>query len=332
MATVGGTNPTLADVLARTQPDGGVETNLAEVNMQVNEELLTDMTFIEGNLPTGHQHTIRTGYPSATWRKFNYGVAQTKSRTQQVTDSCGMLEARSEIDEELAELNGNAQAWRFSEDKAHIIGMNEQLATAVMYSSTKTDPEKIHGLAPRFSALTGAATSDQILNAGGTGSDNTSIWLVGWGPEGVFGVYPKGTKAGLEVNDKGKEPVKDADSNTYYAYVTQYKWKIGLAVKDWGYVVRIANIDYSDLVKTAATGADLVDLMVQASELIKDKTNVRPAFYCSRGIRTWLRRQILNKSNVNLTFDNVEGKRILAFDEIPVRRLDAILHTESALS
>src|SRR5215469_18727399 len=95
------TNPTgaitYADWARRVDPDGKVAL-IVELLSQTNE-ILDDMLVREGNLPTGHRTTVRTGIPSATWRLFNYGVPTTKSTTAQITDSCGMLETYSVVDE-----------------------------------------------------------------------------------------------------------------------------------------------------------------------------------------------------------------------------------------
>lgn len=54
----------------------------------------------------------------------------------------------------------------------------------------------------------------------------------------------------------------------------------------------------------------------------------RPAIYCNHQIRSWMRRQIKNSKNVNISMAEVAGKKVVSFDEIPVRRVDAILTTE----
>ena len=102
------TCPTLLDVTKRLDPKGAVDV-VAEMLTQTNE-VLEDMVWIEGNLATGHKGTIRTGLPTPTWRKLYGGVQPSKSRTVQVTDNCGMMEAYAEIDKALADLNGNARA------------------------------------------------------------------------------------------------------------------------------------------------------------------------------------------------------------------------------
>lgn len=329
MATLAITNPTLADVTNRMTADGKIDPQIVEMLTQTNE-VLEDMTFIEANGFTEHKTTIRSGLPTGTWRKLNYGVQPEKSRTVQVKDSLGMLETYAEVDKALADLNGNSAAWRLSEDYAFIEGMNKTMATTLFYGDSSVDPEKFMGLAPRFNS-TAAQNGSNIIKAGGSGADNTSIWLVVWGPNTIHGLYPKGSQAGLQQRDLGEETLTDAQGGRYQGYRSHYKWDMGLTLRDWRYVVRIANIDVSDLTKNAASGADLIDLMIQALEIIPNMSMGRPVFYCSRTVRSFLRRQILNKNNVNLTFENVSGKRILAFDGVPVRKTDALLETEAVV-
>jgi hypothetical protein len=203
----------------------------------------------------------------------------------------------------------------------------------VIYGNTAINPERFMGLAPRFNSLS-AENGQNIISAGGAGADNTSIWLVVWGKKTVHGLYPKGSKAGLQMRDLGEDTLTDADGGKYQGYRSHYKWDPGLSVRDWRYVVRIANIATGSLTKNAASGADLVDLMTQAIELLPEGYAAagRPVFYCNRTIRSYLRRQIRNKDNVNLTLETIAGKKVVAFDGIPVRRVDAILNTEAAVS
>lgn len=329
MATLSTNNPTLADVAKRQDPDGKIDT-IVELLAETNE-CLDDMTFLEGNLPTGHRTTIRSGLPSSTWRKLNYGVQPSKSTTVQVTDTAGMLEAYAEVDKALADLNGNSASFRLSEDRAFLESMNQTMASTLFYGDTGTDPEKFMGLAPRYSS-TSAENGDNIVSGGGSGSDNTSIWLVVWGPNSCHGIYPKGSQAGLKHQDLGEVTLEDAASGKYQGYRTHYKWDIGVTLRDWRYVVRIPNIDVSNLTKDAATGADLVDLMVQAIEKIPNLGLGRATFYGNRTISSILRRQITNTNNVRIAMDEVAGKRVMTFDGIPFRRNDAILNTEAAVS
>lgn len=309
---------------------GGKIDKIVELLGRTNE-VLEDMVYVEGNLPTGHLSTIRTGLPEVAWRLLNYGVPNGKAQTAQVTDTCGMLEAYSEVDKRVAGLNGNTAEFRLSQDKAFVEAMNQAMASTLFYGDTRTNPERFLGLAPRFSDALNAGNKGQLVNGGGTGSDNTSVWLVVWSPETVHGIYPKGTTAGIDHQNLGEVTLFDAAGNKFQGYRGHYEWHTGLVVADWRYVVRICNVDVSALI--SGTGAaDLVNLMIEASEIIPSLRMGKAAWYCNRTVRTALRKQIIAKSNVNLTWDSVAGKRVLAFDEIPVRRCDAILSTEAAIS
>jgi hypothetical protein len=330
MAAVGALALTLADWAKRKDPDG----KTAKVVEQLNEtnEILDDMLWVEGNLPTGHRSTIRSGLPTVTWRLLNYGVPNSKSRTQQVTDTIGMLETYSEIDEDIVNLNGNTADFRASEDAPFLESMSQEQAGTLFYGNTETDPEQYVGLAPRFDLTTAGNGGQIILGGGTTESQNTSIWLVIWGPNTCFGIFPKGSKAGLKATDKGVVTLTDAAGGQYEGYRMHYKWNAGLVVKDWRYVVRIPNIDPSVLTKNAATGPDIVDLMTQALEIPPNLQGGKPIFYCNRTIKSFLRRQIKNSNNVNITQDEVAGKHVLAFDGVPVRKCDQILSTEALVS
>lgn len=331
MTVLATTNPTLLDLARRQDPNGAIA-QIVEILNQRNE-ILDDMSWIVGNLPTGHRTTVRTGLPTPTWRKLYGGVLPTKSTTAQVTESCGMLEMYSEVDVALVQLAGDGAAFRLSEDMAFTEGFNQKVATTLIYGNEGTEPEAFTGLAPRYNDLS-AANAENIIDASGSGTDNGSIWLVVWGDQTVHGIIPKGSKAGLQITDKGQVTVENApggpSGGRYEAYRTHFRWDVGLSVKDWRYVVRIANIDKSDLIKTAASGADLVDLMVQAVELIPNLNMGRPVFYMSRSMRSMLRRQISNKTlNATISLETIAGRSVVAFDGIPVRRLDSLAADET---
>jgi hypothetical protein len=311
MSTLAITHPTLKDVSTRMDPKGKID-DIVEMLRQSNE-ILDDAVFLEGNLPTGHKYTVRTGLP------------------EQVTDNCGMLEDYAEVDKALADLNGNTSAFRLSEDRAHIQGFNHKVARSFFYESELTTPEAITGLAPRFNSLS-AENADNIVNAAGSGNC-ASIWLVGWGPEGAFGIYPKGSVAGLSHTDKGQVTKENIDGAGGMAemYRSHYRWDLGFGVKDWRNVVRIANISVSDL-GTLANTKLLIQWMIEASEKIESFGSCRFAWYVNKTIRTKLRLGILEKVASNLSWESVAGKRVMVFDDIPVRRCDSLLLTETAVA
>jgi hypothetical protein len=202
----------------------------------------------------------------------------------------------------------------------------------LFYGDEKTLPESFTGLGPRFSSRNPAvaASADNVLHGGGSGSSNTSVWLIIWGEPTINGIYPKGQKGGLRTEYLGRVTIENIDGSggRMQAYRGHYRWKCGLSVRDWRYAVRIANIDVTTLTKDASAGADLIDLMVRALEIVPTVPKGRPAFYMNRSVRAFLRRQMKNEKNVRLSLDEAPGKHVLLFDEVPVRRSDVLLNTE----
>lgn len=328
MTTLSVTNPTLLDLAKRTDPDGSIAT-IVELLSQTNE-MLDDMTWQEGNLPTGHRTTVRTGLPTVTWRKLYGGVQPSKGRTKQVTDNTGMLEAYAEVDKALADLNGNTAAFRLSEDMGFLEAMNQEIQQTILYGNEGTEPEAFTGLTPRYNLLS-AANGENIIDGGGTDTDNASIWLVVWGPNTAHGIVPKGSTAGLQRKDHGEVTIENVDGagGRMQAYRSHYRWDAGLTVRDWRYVVRIANIDKSLLTVDMSTGADLADLMFQAMEIVPNLNMGRPVFYMSRTVRSFFRRQQSEKvKNSTLSFADVGGRRTMFFQEVPIRRVDQLAADE----
>ncbi len=323
---------TLLDYAKREAPGGGIG-EIIEV-LAASNPVIADANVLEGNLVTGHRSIQRATQPTGSWRLLNYGVAPEKSTTVQKDDTCGMLEAYSKVDVDVAELGGNAASFRASEDDAFVTGLNSTAATAIFYANTGTDPEQMHGLAPRYNSTSTGYTS-QTISASGSGSDNTSIWLITWGPKTCTLIYPKGSTAGLTSEDMGKQLVTDSNGLMYTAYVTKFQWKLGLALLDYRYVIRICNVDVSDLTSDAASGADLMDKMVDAyyARPTVDLGNMgKTFFYCNKTIAKYLHKQAQNKSNVNLSIDNPAGNPIVRFLDAPVHVCDNLTSAEAAVS
>ena len=298
MSTRSTSNLTLADWAKRSDPDGRIPI-IAELLSQSNE-VLEDCVFKEGNLPTGERVVVRTGLPAVYWRALNQGIPSSKSTTAQVDEAAGILEARSEVDKDLAMLNGNTAQFRLSEDTAFLEAMNQTQATTLFYGNPGTDPKQFLGLAARYSSLS-AANAQNILSAGGSGSDNTSVYLVVWGDQTVYCHFPKGSKAGLIHEDLGEQTVYNSDGTRLQAYATRYQWKNGLVVKDWRYVVRICNIDVSDLIgqtgtQAASAATNIVKLMARSLYRIPNMAMGRAAFYMNRTVHSGLSIAALDKS------------------------------------
>lgn len=343
---------TLHDVAKSLDPDGKTST-VVELLNQTNE-IITDMNWMEGNLPTGHETTVRTGLPTAIWRQLYQGVPASKSGRAKITDSVGMLETRAEVDVEAVNLNGHDKDFRLSESRSFFETLNQQFAQTLIYGNTAINPERFMGLAPRYSTLTGATNSVNVIGCGSgasgaaAGSDNTSVWLVVWGRETITGIYPKGSTAGLSHQDLGEYDAFDGNQNRFRALGDLWKWKCGLTVRDWRYAVRICNIDVSDLVALTGTQAVtastfILRAMTRALARIPAMGMGTPVFYANRTVREFLSIAAMEKtSNVlkyqdglnqlgTVTAGSVAGGTI-TFQGVPVRLCDQILTTETGVA
>lgn len=327
--------PTLLDLQLRKDPSGKLARRIIE-QLSQTDGILDDMCFEECNDGSGHLTTIRTGLPAATWRQLYQGVQPTKSTTAQVRDACGMLEARSEIDIKALAQAGDGEkgmAWRETEEAPFRQALKNNVVSTLFYGNASVTPSQFTGIAARFntSIVANAATADNVIKAGGAGADNTSIYVHTWGPQYGTMLFPQNSNAGLQVRDLGEMDSFDASQNRFRAMHTLYGWDTGYSLRDWRGVVRICNIANSTLTKTGSSGADLIDLVVQALELLPEGARElgRVGIYCNRTVRSFFRRQINNKANNWLAYETIAGKKVVTFDGLPVRRCDTISNAEA---
>ena len=333
MAVKGNRVLTLADWAKRLDPKGNVP-DIVEMLMQTND-ILDDLVFVEGNLPTGHRVNVRTGLPEVYWKRLNRGVPLSKSETAQVDEGMGKMEAWSEVDVDLAKLNGNTPEFRLSEAQAFIQAMNNTMARTLFYGNSSANPEEFNGLSVRYSSKS-AGNGENIIDAGGKGADNTSIYIVDSSPNTFFGTFPKGSKAGLDHEDKGMRTLETAGNVTegrrLDVYRDKWSWNMGLVLKDWRYCVRIANIDVSDL--KGASPMDITELLIQALyRLPSMNTMGKCNIYMNRTVLQYLDIQRLRKvAQSGITFEKIDGKYIPHFRGIPIRKVDALLNTEALVA
>ena len=330
----GGGYVTLADLAKLMYGDDIVGEPIAL--LAESNPILEDANVMECNSVKGHISNWQASLPSGTWRSYNQGVALSKGTTKQVVDTCGSLETLSDVDCALADESNNATKFRRGLDNLQVAGLNNDAADGIFKANALIDPEKMHGLIPRYSHLTTGDYYGSVVSASGSGSDNTSIWFITWGPRTCSLIYPKGSKAGLQRTDMGKQRVLDSSSNAFYVYETQFVWKLGLAVIDPRYVIRLCNIDVSDLTDDASTGADLFKQMVLAYAKRPagslSKKQAKTFIYCNKTVWTYLWLQSMNKNNVQLTQGNAGGEPFVSWNGIPVHVCEAITNDETVVS
>jgi len=334
MALLGAGNLTLADWAKRYDPNGRIA-RIVELLSQTNS-ILDDMVYIQGNLPTGNRTSVRTGLPQVFWRLLNNGVQPSRSTTAQIDEGCGMLEAWSEVDCALAELSDDVPGFRLSESMSFLEAMGQEAAQTIIYGNSGVSPEEFNGFAIRYSS-TSAGNGQNVLLAGtASGSDQSSIYLVGWGDITVHGLFPKGSQAGLQHKDLGEVTVETTaglPGARMRAFQDQFVWKMGLCVKDWRYVVRIANIDTGNLIANSSP-ANITTSMIKAIHRIPNLNACKPIFYMNRSVFEYLdlqrRAEVITGGQLN--YELVDGKAIYMFRGIPVKIVDQLTITEAVVS
>lgn len=341
--------PNLVDWARMADPDGAIA-DIAWLLAQCNE-VLKDIIWQEGNLPLGHKVTANVGLPQGTWRANNQGVASTKPINAQYQFSIGELVGYSMVDKSEAVLNGEIAKFRWNQDQSHIEGMSQQVASALFYSNEATTPQQFTGFSPYYNTLStsSAQSARNVVDGGGSGSDNASIWLVGWGDNTIFGIFPKGSQAGLVYEDKGDiTPLYDSNGNRFEGYTSYFAWKLGLCVKNWEYGARFANIDTTTAGLAGTNPPDLFVGMAQMVTMLPTLTRrasgitevdspgdpmpgINPAFYCNRTVRTWMDIQAIRDKNVLISSKDFAGDPVMAFRDIPIRVSDSLLSTEATI-
>ncbi len=331
---------TLADVAKSKNKKIGM---VAEVLVQENP-MLNDIPYFPMNEGTIHKEEIRSGLPAVYYRKANQAIPASKSTTEERTYTSAHFESKSQIDKMVAARGGEDRVAynRWNQAQGHIQAMAQEHAALTIYGSPEDNPLKGPGFFDVYSTLaTTEPTYNQIVEGGGTTSDNTSILMVNWGERSIFGVYPAGTMHGLQRNDMstGGKLVQihgldtAGNAGTFWGYEEDFSIDHGLVVKDYRQAVRIANIDPA-LLLSGVGAADIFDLLISAVYKIHNPDNGQGVIYANRTILAHLDKQALTKvgAGAGLTYDNYQGQRILHFRKYPIRQSDALLNSEDRVT
>lgn len=313
---------TLIELAKRTADQNLLD--IVEVMTETNE-ILDDALWLEANQKMGHLGTVRNTLPSGTWRRLNKGIARKASSTRQIKEGIGMLEAYSVVDKKLVDLAPNPIVFRSGEDMAFVEGLSQDLADCIFYGDQSTTPEKFDGFTPRYNAL----SLENVHDTGGTGDDNTSLWIVQWGKHKVHLIYPGGSASmGVKARDLGECTVLDdqATPQEYQAYRTHFEVNAGMFIHDDRCVQRVCNIEV-----TGSTNIIDDNLIIAAKNNLPYK-GVGAVIYCNKTILTQLEILAKDKSNVNWQPGEAFGQAITQFQGIPVRRVDALLNNETTVA
>lgn len=312
---------TLQELTARMDPKGQAA-RIAEVLHEKNA-ILDDIPWVEANETFSNRTVRRSAEPTGSFRKINLGISPEASKTTPIVDVVGLLESYSKVDKRLAEAAPSPKQFRSDEDMSHVSGMGKTIAEKLIYGNSMTTPEEFTGLAPRLDSIT-----TNCIDAGGSGGDTTSIYVVTWDLDYCHGIYGRGSQGGIKQEDHGVQVIEDSSSLINKWYITHFAWECGLVVRNERGIGRIANIESS---KTASSNAfnedDLIDLMVEM--------DITPAtrMYCNRNLFAQMWKRLKDKNNVYFTRNQGldAGGLPLSFNGIPIRLVEQITNTETAV-
>ena len=336
---------TYSEWALRHDPDGKIST-LVDLLSQKNG-ILEDCLAVECQSGNAFEYTQVVKLPQPTRRTYNQGVGGTLAGVAKQVVTCSEYADWAKFDASLAELGGNLPELRAQEDALHMEGLSQQVATDLFYSNRTTDPTQFTGLANIYNTVNTATSNiaNNVIDCGGTGSTNASMWLITWGPRHIHTIFPKGMVAGMMHKDMGLLPAVDSNGNEYLAYRTWLQWNIGIAIHDWRFAARAFNID----VTTFNTGSapNLINILIAMFQRlpiqpagvgpVQDTTDQfqnkitmgRSAIYMNRTVALALDQQALNKTNVLLKMEEWDGEAVTTFRGVPIRIVDALTISES---
>ena len=321
---------------------------IAEQLSQCND-IWGDLPMVQANGVGFHEFAYRTSIPTGIWRQVNTGVPYGKSTTAKGMVGMGSLEGYSQIDRLLLEDSGDINEARRTEDVAFLEGMSQTMVQTLFYGNTAVTPAEFMGLAPFYNTVNTATASNavNVIDCGGTGSSNASMWLLCFGERTLYALYPRGSKAGLVSEDKADTvPGFDAVGNRFEAYTTYFRQQMAFAPQDYRYGVRLANIDTTTAGLAGPNAIDIFAYLAQALMIPPTLTKMasgitmsdapgdpspglRPVIYVNRTVRHWMDVQGMRDRNVLLTVNDAAGKPQDMVRGIPVRICDQLLNTES---
>jgi hypothetical protein len=332
--------------------DGAGKQHLIAEMLSQSIVLPKDTPYKESSEMGGHEFAFRTSIPAGAWRQINMGIPYSKSTTAKARVGLGTLEDYSQVDRLLAEMSGDIERFREGEDVAFMEGMGQTWEQTTWYGNTAATPAEFMGLSTFYNTVATATAQNaaNCIDGGGTGSSNTSIWLICWGMRTIYMLYPRATKAGLAMEDKGDTvPGFDSLGNRFEAYTSWFRQMGGLCPEDWRYAARICNIDVTNAGLAGPNALDIFATMAQAELLPPTLTaassgitevdapdemapGIRPVWYTNRTGRHWMDVQAMRDRQVLLRINDYAGIPVDGFRGIPIRCSDQLLTTEQRVT
>ena len=292
--------------------------------------MLQDIPWVATDEPESHVSAQATSLPTGSDIVHNVAAAASKSTVANIVETTQGFEIWLTPADSVLNYGGNSGAKMAKEVMRATEAMKQAVQARYITGNGDTSPGQMYGFQVRYSSLSSNAARN-IIDCDGTGTDNASIYYVRWSPETIYGLYPKGTQAGLKMEDFGRMPVTSSSGELILRKV-HLEWWFGLSIDDWRQAGRLCNIDMPAL--NAGTGADLISRMNDLQAAIEDNTHGNGAFYMNRSVHAALRRQSRLAVQVGggMTYKNVNGEDVWDFNGTMVRIIDDMPITETRVT
>jgi len=285
--------------------------------------------------------------PIASTRRWNEGIKATAAHNTPLNDPIMLLEDYGEVDKKLWSIQNDPNAWRADQDMSHIEGLFQLVESILFYGNQGLNPGVINGLTTRFNNLESYPNGDQtwqpnVWNGGASSGNTTSAWMIEFGDDSIYGIYPPNSPAGLRVEDLG-ESTKELASGTaavganylYQVLRTHFEWMLGIQIPDERAVQRICNINPAVL---SSNNFD-ENIFIEAKNWLP-RAGEAPGtvIFVNRALKTQIDiRAVSQKINTYFTppSDNsmdVFGKAVTKFQNIPIYVAEKLLSTETVVS
>lgn len=301
--------------------------------MSETNDILSDAPAMVCNSGSTHLTTLRDGIPFPEFRMLNAGTSVVRTQRRQIVEHTGVLENWTEIDQAMLTLAKDKNELLMNESRGVLEGISQMGAQKIFYGNMIHEPAGFNGLSVRYNNLNpNVPEARNVIDCGGTGANLTSIWIIQWAPDAVHLLFPEGTTAGVKHEVFSNEPLQDNVNKRFTGTLIHYYWYLGLAVRDWRRVVRLANVDVAALQTIVANGAQtaaeqkLMRQLLLGLDLLPDKNSGRTMIYSGRQPHTMLSIMASEKQNVQLTYTApMGGAPLLSFLGVPIRRCDGLI-------
>jgi hypothetical protein len=293
--------------------------------LRLTNQMLIDVPVKAANNGTINVTTQRLTKAAGEHRIYNKGVGKTATQTNVVHDRIAVLSTYSDVDRDMADHSGDVAQTRMSEAISIIKGMGIVQAQTLIYGDPSNEAEFSGLMYRRNKLLLPDGNPDpNVIDAGGTGPNLTSVYMVAVGPDLFHLIYPQSSAGvGVKREDRGVVDVKQADDPTkeYPVYREFFEAQYGLTIRAPDAVKRICNIP------ATMAGEDLVDLLLDTRRRMPEGASTY-ATYSNLDILIKIDKTARDKVNVSYTAPDPWGQEITHVRDLRCRQMDVILNTE----